>query len=384
MEDHLSGIKFEGPKWFILLVAFVYGSGFLIVYTHFSRLGLLDLGSFIKLKYIHIGTIYSILVIILLVPWIIFFYFLKVCNENKKRINLFGIFWGEDRIIYFWTIGCSLITIFLSLITFFSFAFYSVHGELRANPILIGFNFVPIFMIFMLRNIIDLLHNFKIVNKDDFLSRANCAFCITIFALQIMVICTIVNINVFPAMFKKLYTMVFCRYGYNFLLIIFLLGIIIYKIVDMFIAEHSVSKGFKSFATAISFSMVFILYIFSIHTFAVFFYPYIPIEKGGADYSTAPIVNLYCHREMPEKIMKKFSNNHETQSAPCIETGPVILINETNETIFVANIVEAQKSDFFRDLTYGKKVELIGINREYIRDITYRKDIRPPGVDIKP
>lgn len=166
MYDNLKDHRIEGSKWLVLISAFVYSSGFLIVYTNISRLGLIDLWPFFKMKYIHVGIIYTTLLIILLIPPILFFYLLKLSKRYKKRYRFFGIFWG-DKLIHFMTIAFLLITIFLWSITFYFFGFFSIHGELRTYPLLIGFNFVPIFLTFMMRNIIDLCHWLKITDKND-------------------------------------------------------------------------------------------------------------------------------------------------------------------------------------------------------------------------
>jgi hypothetical protein len=88
---------------------------------------------------------------------------------------------------------------------------------------------------------------------------------------------------------------------------------------------------------------------------------------------------------MPDKIKNRsIINPNASQSSSCIETFPVILINETNDTLYVAEIEGAKKSDYFRNLSFGKMIEVIGINRKNILNIIYQKNISRPLSHPKP
>jgi hypothetical protein len=57
------------PEWFLAVAAFVYATGFLVVFTYFESFGVREAGGdFFRVKYVHVGILCLLFMGIIAVP----------------------------------------------------------------------------------------------------------------------------------------------------------------------------------------------------------------------------------------------------------------------------------------------------------------------------
>jgi len=73
------------PQWLIAFIAFIYSTGFLVVYTFFTDFGVKGAAfDFLKIKYIYVGFIFVLFYIITIIP-IICLCYIRIINKIKDN-----------------------------------------------------------------------------------------------------------------------------------------------------------------------------------------------------------------------------------------------------------------------------------------------------------
>lgn len=132
--------------------------------------------------------------------------------------------------------------------------------------------------------------------------------------------------------------------------------------VTYYTVTKSQYKAIKKAIYCVSLLTLAILYYYSILTFAIFIYPYIPAEKGGGDYhySRDIIVNKVSQDiNLPEL----YSNIHYCR---------LKIIDSSDEYIYVAIEADCNGPIEWRKMDKDKLPKIFNLNKEHI-NIIYLK-----------
>lgn len=347
------------PGWFALIGVTIYGSGFLVIFTFLNRFGLRNYGDFFKIKYIHAGLIYCSLLIILIIPILCYVLtrdrlngiinnYVKNYSEDdlinnidyKECINFRTALFINYSIIFLW--------LFLSYISFF----LSPPKLLRTHPSLFFIYFLPIVSMTLLREIRRGLNKLRIFSHTD----------ITIWdyrARQFLLLALFIII----AFFFFYYRIIFIRLGIMlknggifFFLFTFVLGLYIYRFYKR--GLDFTDTYIRCYLYILGVCFLSIIYFFNIIAFAVFIYPYIPVEKGGGDYSCSPTVEIYFKLDkLPPEVTA--INEIDFKYPKLLK-----IIEETNDFLIVSDSTDCGKWD-------EKPPKIIEINRKLISRIVH-------------
>jgi hypothetical protein len=326
----------EIPKILLILIGIIYASGFLISYFFLSKFGLHSPAPLFKLKYIHIGFMHLTLLLIFIVPPLVFLYI------TKKRSDLC---WQSMLILVF--------IVFLWLTIWYIFAFFAPHGELSKHNWLVFLNFIPLVLILIIR----FYDSFSTdePNRNLFLRRYNELY-LRLIILAYLLIIIYFDYQSFHILFTKLNEMIWYKRfkGINFIAIAFTISLLSW-VTYYSITKYS-SKEIKKAIFCVSFIFLIILYYFSILTFAIFIYPYIPAEKGGGDYffSRDIIINTVNNKI---KLPDIFSDTH------CYR---LKIIDSSDDYIYIAKESDCNGSIEWKKLDKDKLPRIIGLNKEDI------------------
>jgi hypothetical protein len=109
-------------------------------------------------------------------------------------------------------------------------------------------------------------------------------------------------------------------------------------------------------------------YYLSIISFAYHVYPYIPADKGGGDYTEATLVTIHFQRDaaVPVKMLELSG----VASADSKQSKPVIIIEETPTSVYVADPKDAGGPYFWRR---GSTPTILQITRSDIATVEYER-----------
>jgi hypothetical protein len=90
-KDHMTDLLKQFPSWFAVLVGVIYGSGFLCVFTFLDRFGIQETGGdFFRVKYIHVGILYLLLPISILAPLAVVWRLKGIQDKLKRGFEFAG------------------------------------------------------------------------------------------------------------------------------------------------------------------------------------------------------------------------------------------------------------------------------------------------------
>lgn len=369
MSDHFPQSENNGViahsrplQWFIIVSGYLYGTGFLIVFTYYSRLGLKDLSPFFKLKYIYVGIIYSLLVIICTLPFLVYHYMkinLKKADNYEER--------KESIKIYLRSSKFALAILFLWSIIFYIFAFFAPHGLLGEHPLLIFLHIFPIIGLTLVRFCLRGLVKIKFISEDKI---DEYEYPCRIYLFLGLVILFIADILYgFPQLFKNIFSMIILDYyiprGINFFLVILIFSFYLYRIYRYYETYEEQWRKKSILATGICF--LFINYIFSILTFAIFIYPYIPVEKGGSDFTYSPSTYIILKAESAQCFPELIDSTHPSQ----IILKKLKVIEQTLEYIYVADEKDRGGPQEWRKMMPKTMPNIIAINSKDVLQVKY-------------
>lgn len=319
--DHISTVA----KGFVAVVGILYATGFLIVFTFLNRIGLQDTGNLLKSKYLYVGVMYYICTIIILVPIFAIVYHHKRLKElhNLKRgrklddgmINFLNNYHIIQKIYY-----PGMLTTMLWLYIFSVVAFFTPSSILHDHYLLLIFNFFPLFIMSL---IMELVKSLRSKDKESGTNRLIVKFFWLNFIFMLSLL--IYDVYIFWSVVKSLSKMVILEGGIFYIFLVACLGLYIYR--SQRHIQSVPDKKLNVSALMMSGCLLFVLYYFSILTFSLHIYNYIPSNKGGGDYTFAPNVTII------------FKDNKCPTEIRCTEnrSNLVKMIEESEESIFVTD-----------------------------------------------
>ena len=108
-------------------------------------------------------------------------------------------------------------------------------------------------------------------------------------------------------------------------------------------------------------------YYFALIAFSRAVFPFIPAVRGGGDYSAAPTVRVYLKEQAQRETLGPYL---DTTSRQVARTKPIIFLEETATTLFVASPDDAGGPCQWR-LDADKKPPVLSINRDAIANVQY-------------
>src|SRR5437588_9625205 len=108
-QSHLIHARTNLPEWLLAGTGFIYGTGFLIVYTFFNRFGLKETASdFFKIKYIHVGVLFLIFPTLLIIPivamWLRMRMQRRMMEPGERKVHLPVFFLVANFLLVFYII----------------------------------------------------------------------------------------------------------------------------------------------------------------------------------------------------------------------------------------------------------------------------------------
>jgi hypothetical protein len=309
--------------WLLPLVALLYSIGFLVVFT-FSRSFGVSGSEYVQAKYIHVGTLYVMACLVILMPafWIRLLW--KSASEERAAKNRSPGGGTPNPPQKEWkpawpacVIYSLMLWIFFILVAFTGTTFFHDHSGLVLSNLL-----VP--LVFTLVNV--LLRKWIIDPRTSELSTTGLIVAsILILGSASCAIATILQ----DGLGRELLTII-AREGrptgaVGF--VAFMIIIAFYAIVSAArLREYptDASKGKIVISTACIIGLLFYL---SILSFAYAIYPHIPVERGGADYTQAPTVELTYNNKENSPIQQFKADG---------QSGPMVLIDENSTSLFLA------------------------------------------------
>ena len=352
------------PQFFITFVGVIYATGFFALYTFFSHFGLKGTGiEFFKVKYLHIGFIYLLLVAITITPIVTMLYLRKLDKdsngEGSKNVTKHSKGKDVSRFSF-----ASTIVVFNMLLSFYIFAFFAPYKFIVERTLSIPkycwISMVFLFTIFGLiiirrsREYIIETYSAKFVNAARWFL---CAFIIIM-----------LDIPLLYGLFDHLWEMII-NGGLYFIFIMFLISYISWRL--LFI-KGNYEKEKRPAVYILAACVLLAFYYISVFTFGLRIYSYMPASKGGGDYSSVPNIIVGFQGSMyslPKEIINPCYKNLNTShySLCSIE---MKLIEESSTSIFLAIPEDAGGPTKWREIRGGKP-RIYEIRRENIASIVY-------------
>jgi len=312
-------------------------------------MGVAGVGEFLAMKYLYIGIIYVCLLLSCLAP--ILSYLLRR-NTSKKYSKQESLTCEQKRFLENVNLRVALpiiLTVNIWFLIMFILLFLSEPDLLSKHKTLTVLTFLPLFANSFTTTL-------SISGKIDKNSDIVLKWCILVATLALV----IVDIIVFSEAFYTFLKM-FKEGGFFFFLSIALFGIYFWRFYIMYdrIKEHNYALAM----TPLWVCFFFILYFLSILSYSRFVYNYIPVEKGGGDYSYSTKVILHFEQKhkvyIPDDLLRSKGSN-------CSKD--VKILHESDKALLVA---EARDDIDWHDLRLDVRPTIHDIKRDSILSIQY-------------
>lgn len=154
--------------------------------------------------------------------------------------------------------------------------------------------------------------------------------------------------------------------GYMYFLLVFLIGEFMWRLKGRYDSDNG-GGLFPAYAS-MGLTICAALFYLSTMTFAYRVYPYIPVSKGGGDYTEEPFCILKFDEKYEKSIPKDIIDLTQTN---CLQSKPVMLIDETDNRLFVAQTNAISNPIEWRKPGHLNKPKIITIRREVVTGVEY-------------
>lgn len=316
------------PQWFAIFAALVYSTGFLIEFTFFDTLGVRGAANDIfKARYIHAGVLFLQFPVSLLALILAYAKLKRVVKEartkkadTQPKAESSVVERLEDMEVFNASIMLlgTLLGVFYLLVTF-------------ARPGLFAQNQVWLFLfffliIFGLTGIRELERHVDFKTKEAKRKFGHITRMICLGLSWIMAF--IIFWETIPVVWTMLFEGGYLCYGF-----IGLLGYIIHRLARRF--SEIKDGGYRNSASIIAIAVGGAIYYLAVLAFASRVYPFIPVIKGGGDYTTEKKAVISFAPQYSNSIPSQIINTSQPplKSLPVtiIEESPTALILTTND-----------------------------------------------------
>lgn len=182
--------------------------------------------------------------------------------------------------------------------------------------------------------------------------------------------------------------------GYRVSLYLLLLAVIL---ASLHSAQERYGKDHERRVWLLTVPLVGLMYYLTLVGFAHSFFPYIPANRGGGDYTVAPSVCIDLKEErsptsaaftvmvdvFPEVLKKEGNPTTAALDAFMKDTSPKVLIDENSTTLFVAADHHEDKDEGgpceWRESYLHKRPKVWAIGRESVAAVRYARPKRDPN-----
>ena len=348
------------PEWALSFVGLVYSTGFLIVFTFLERFGLKEAGSeFFKVKYMHVGILFMMFPLITLVPTIAMYFCKLTENINDLDVDKTDMQQTNPDVKSNKEFKLSIPSMILILNTLFVFYILVIFAPpsyvMQKHYLLPALFAVPFVGLTFFHCVIP-----SIIKEDKVQSIHTIArwFICGGLALPLDVYALFGISDILSEMLME--------GGYSFVLINMLIGYIFWRFHKRSgdITSESSRKAFWIIGACVLFS----LYYLSVLTFSYRVYPYMPASKGGGDYNHSVDAVIFIKERYKKSLPIELASPTSD-----ISTKPFKVIEETNNSIFIANPLEQGGPNEWRRLKL-KTPKIYEIRRDCIVDVVYSNE----------
>jgi hypothetical protein len=268
------------PQWFGAVFAFVYICGYLIDFFHYSAKGIVDVGGdLLKLRYIHIGISFGILLAITVGPLFYVFF-------GRSRLNQQSVSGTPFLQINNWLIGAAI------------FYWWSVFvPTVFASPLYFNrkehiYRYVALFIVAL--TFVAYTTSMRWIKRDD----PKFEWKRSLVGKLIIALILAMDRIVFPGMWPTVRAMfpgILFFFGFS----VGIAGLIdrVYEIMSG-ATEWNLRAVVYAFLSSCT---LFLLLFVDILAYAYVVFPFIPSVKGGADYTEAHRVHVITAEDAVEK-----------------------------------------------------------------------------------
>jgi hypothetical protein len=337
------------PEWLLAFTGFVYGTGFLIVYTFFNRFGLKETASdFFKIKYIHVGVLFLIFPMLLIIPIVAMLLRMRMqrqkMEEGERKMHLPVFFLVSNFLLVFYIIIMFAPPDFL-------------RTTLRVPLSISDDKFTAIMLIFGL-TILGLVSITRIAEK---VIKDNISERFVIWAQWVLLILVLyLDWQLLFGLYRRLVDMLVT--GQYFIYLLILISLTAWFTYWRLATVKDRTR--KRVAGIVAGCIMGALYYMSVLAFSFGIYPYISAEKGGGDYSDASNVIVEFSPQIRDSLPASLLDNASSGA----RSKSLILIQETGTSYFVADPGDAGGPLSWRRYTRPNVFE---IRRDIVIGLTY-------------
>ena len=345
------GFSIQGaPRWFFVVAAAIYATGFLIIFTFFRfELGISSAGAeFFKVQYIYVGSLFLIMSAILIAPIVVLSLQKQTRNLQDSNGDLVAI-----------TLP-TVLMVFVLLFSFYIFAMFAPpgFGSRPSNWIWIILEFmITVFGALSIQYIQNYLARWGL-NREKSLNIYN----IMNYVLFFLVLA--IAVYLFYDIFDTLATVIWPG-GAFFSGFLVLEYIVIKRIVHRHLQLSDSLIRLKLWTTGLT---VFgVIYFLRVLVFATLIFPYIPFEKGGGYYKYSKSVVMVAASNSREMFYEPMIAG---QANDVIWTVPLKLVHETDKSYFVADPAQKEGPEKWGGFR-AQPPEILEISRTAILSVKY-------------
>jgi hypothetical protein len=314
------------PQWFTVFAALIYGTGFLIEFTFFDLLGVRGAANdFFKARYIHVGCLFLQFPASLLALVLAFVKMKAVVKEaRKKDKDALAAVSVVERLQDIELFTASILLLATLLSGFYLLITFARPGLFAENQLWVSVFFFVI--IFGMTGIRELERHLIFKTPESKRSFGNICRSICLGISWIMAL--IIFWGTIPIVWTMLLDGGYLCYG-----LLGLIGFIIHRLIKRFSEIEHIE--YRSALSVIGVVLIGALYYLAVLGFAGRVYPFIPVIKGGGDYTNEKKAVLTIKREYSNSIPSQLIDGTQLglKSLPLliIEETPTSLILSTND-----------------------------------------------------
>jgi len=355
------------PPWFAVLFGVVYGTGFLIAFSFADYIGVRGaVVEGLRAKYVHVGIL--CLQFPLSVGVILFGTILmltksrpvaegteKKNDESKEPSEAPRLRWERRKRLE--ALAMPAFSIVL-LLFFYLLTTFARPGHFSSHERSIALFFLSVVLGALLmawqRGLFLRQNRFKTKVLDRWSVEIRWIFVAVLFVQTAIV---------FRSLTALLWEM-FKFGGYMYFLLIFLIGEFAWRLKGRFDSDNG--AGLVRPYMAMGVSLCGALFYLSTLVFAVRVYSYIPVAKGGGDY----VDETLCIMRFDEASEKSIpADIIDSTKKPILQSNPVVVIDETDNTLFVAMTDKTNNPNEWRKPGVANKPKIIRIRRDVVTSI---------------
>lgn len=304
------------PYWSAAIAGIIYGTGFLIEYTFLESMGINDPVEGFKAKYVYVGLL------CLQFPVSVCLLFVGYFRINRATGNSHSQEPPRNTRAY----RSALCLTFLLLFNFYLLTTFARPGTFQDNRLEITTVFMLYLVMLAIRCLEDKIHRAakKLKIPLEIYERNLGEWARGILLLVALVLTIVIYRTLWPVLLEM-----FVDAGYLYLGFILIIGMIIWWI-DSNISAFRKAGHFGALLLSMGSLLLAFTYL-SIIVFANRLYPYIPVDRGGGDYTTQLTSILTFDTRLSSSLPKEIIDVGKTK----LQSYPVIILHESSNTLFL-------------------------------------------------